>query len=70
MWVCGKKSVDSEDEMEGFACGKYEMWVMCIRKKTLSTGRKPLKYKDFLEKVKKECEYMGKVIHILSTFCG
>lgn len=43
---------------------------MCIRKKTLSTGRKPLKNKDFLEKVEKECEYMGKVIHILSTFCG
>ena len=62
--------MDNEEEPGEKGCGKHEMWVMCIRKKTLSTGRKPLKNKDFLEKVEKECEYMGKVIHILSTFCG
>ena len=53
MCVCGKRGVDSEEELGRNECGKYEMWVMCISKKTLYTGRKPLKNKVFLEKVEK-----------------
>ena len=53
MCVCGKKGVDNEEELGKKECGKQEMWVMCISKKTLSTGRKPLKNKDFLENVEK-----------------
>lgn len=62
--------MDNEDELGGYYSEKWRMWEMCITLKTLPTGRNPLKNKDFLENVMKECEYIGKVIHKLSTFCG
>lgn len=62
--------MDSEDIFCGKNSEKSGMWVVCITIKTLPTGRNPLKNKDFLEILMKECEYIGKVIHKLSTFCG
>ena len=53
-----------KDDKTAFA--KMVEHLFAVMKKVVNL----LKNKDFLEILMKECEYIGKVIHKLSTFCG